>query len=210
MAVAARNASLNAVDVGELMEADALTALRGLRDQAQQYDLILLDPPKLANTERQLDKATRLQGPEPAGGEAAGPRGCAAHLVVQRRDEHGPVPEGGGRCRASMRNETCASSVACTNRATTQCPLAFPEAEHLKGLVLQADWTPPAVHLRADRLLLLDELDERAEAALGVMNATVVPLAARAWGLVDGSCTGGDHAGQRLGTVGHAIADVVH
>jgi 23S rRNA (cytosine1962-C5)-methyltransferase len=51
LATAARNADLNAVDIGELMEADAFTALRGLRDRAKQYDLICLDPPKLANSE---------------------------------------------------------------------------------------------------------------------------------------------------------------
>ena len=41
------------------MEADAFTALRGLRDRAEQYDLICLDPPKLANTEGQVEKASR-------------------------------------------------------------------------------------------------------------------------------------------------------
>ncbi|MFZ4721443.1 MAG: class I SAM-dependent rRNA methyltransferase, partial [Ilumatobacteraceae bacterium] len=59
LAVAARNGELNGVDVGELMEADAFTALRGQRDRARQYDLICLDPPKLANNDKQLDKASR-------------------------------------------------------------------------------------------------------------------------------------------------------
>ena len=59
LSIAARNGGLNGVDVGELVEADAFAALRGLRDRARQYDLILLDPPKLANTEAQVDKASR-------------------------------------------------------------------------------------------------------------------------------------------------------
>ena len=54
-----RNAELNGVDLGEVIEGDAFTVLRGLRDRARQFDLVLLDPPKLAATERQVDKASR-------------------------------------------------------------------------------------------------------------------------------------------------------
>ena len=57
--LARRNAELNGVDIGEVVEADAFTYLRGLRDRARQYDMIILDPPKLAATAGQLDKATR-------------------------------------------------------------------------------------------------------------------------------------------------------
>lgn len=54
-----RNAELNGVAMGEQIEGNAFEELRRLRDRAQTFDLIVLDPPKLANTERHVDKATR-------------------------------------------------------------------------------------------------------------------------------------------------------
>jgi len=59
LALARRNAEVNDLDIGELVEADAFSELRRLRDRARQYDLIVLDPPKLAANERQLPKASR-------------------------------------------------------------------------------------------------------------------------------------------------------
>ena len=58
---------------------------------------------------------------------------------MQRRDEHGPVPEGGGRRRPRC-SEKPASSVA-TSPATTPCPL--PSRLSTSGLTSPSD--PPPV-----------------------------------------------------------------
>ena len=117
-----RNGELNGVDVGELMEADAFTALRGLRDRAQQYDLICLDPPKLANNEQPARQGvTRLQGPQPARRQAARSRWHAADLVVQRRDDAWTCSRRWSPAPRSTRSAPCASSAACTSRAITRC-----------------------------------------------------------------------------------------
>ncbi len=54
-----RNAELNGVDAGELIEANAFEELRRFRDRRREFDLIILDPPKLAHNDRHLDRATR-------------------------------------------------------------------------------------------------------------------------------------------------------
>jgi 23S rRNA (cytosine1962-C5)-methyltransferase len=41
------------------MEADVFQALRGLRDRAEKYDMIILDPPKFAPTAAHVEKAAR-------------------------------------------------------------------------------------------------------------------------------------------------------
>lgn len=139
LAVAARNGALNGVDVGELMEADAFTALRGLRDRAQQYDLILLDPPKLANTERQLDKATRaykdlnlLAVKLLAPGGVLMTWSCSGAMTM---DLFQKVVAG-----AALDAKREVRIIGRLHQPSDHpVPLAFPEAEYLKGLVLQAD-----------------------------------------------------------------------
>lgn len=58
---AQRNAQLNGIDDGrgQWHEADVFKHLRLLRDQARQFDLIVLDPPKLAPTVQHVDRAAR-------------------------------------------------------------------------------------------------------------------------------------------------------
>ena len=58
---ARRNASLNRMDPArfEWMQADAFQALRTLRDQAREFDLIVLDPPKFAPTAKHAPAAAR-------------------------------------------------------------------------------------------------------------------------------------------------------
>ncbi len=41
------------------VEGDAFTVLRNLREQGRQYDVVILDPPKFAHSQRQIDRATR-------------------------------------------------------------------------------------------------------------------------------------------------------
>ena len=139
LAVAARNAALNGVDIGELMEADAFTALRGLRDRARQYDLICLDPPKLANTEQQLDKASRaykdlnlLAVKLLAPGGTLLTWSCSGAMTMELFQK---VVAG-----AALDAKRTVRIVGRLHQPSDHpVPLAFPEAEYLKGLVLQAD-----------------------------------------------------------------------
>ena len=139
LAVAARNGALNGVDVGELMEADAFLALRGLRDRAQQYDLILLDPPKLANTERQLDKATRaykdlnlLAVKLLAPGGVLLTWSCSGAMSM---DLFQKVVAG-----AALDAKREARIIGRFHQPSDHpVPLAFPEAEYLKGLIVQSE-----------------------------------------------------------------------
>jgi 23S rRNA (cytosine1962-C5)-methyltransferase len=139
LATARRNAELNAVDIGELVEADAFTALRGLRDRARQYDLIILDPPKLANTEGQLDKASRAyKDLNLLATKLLSPGGtlltfsCSGAMSM---DLFQKVVAG-----AALDAKRTVRIVDRLHQAGDHpVPLAFPEAEYLKGLVLQAD-----------------------------------------------------------------------
>lgn len=58
---AERNLALNPFDqaLSEFREADVFETVRKLRDQGRQFDLIILDPPKFAPTERHVEKAAR-------------------------------------------------------------------------------------------------------------------------------------------------------
>ncbi|MGD9703048.1 MAG: class I SAM-dependent rRNA methyltransferase [Acidimicrobiia bacterium] len=59
LALAARNLECNGCPPGELVEADAFADLRRLRAQSERYDLIVLDPPKLAHRADQVERSTR-------------------------------------------------------------------------------------------------------------------------------------------------------
>ena len=61
MAAARNNAQVNGLDDGRVswIEADVFKYLRLLRDQARQFDLIVLDPPKLAPTVQHVERAAR-------------------------------------------------------------------------------------------------------------------------------------------------------
>lgn len=136
--VARRNGSLNGVDVGELMEADAFTALRGLRDRAKQYDLILLDPPKLAASEAQIEKASRaykdlnlLAAKLLAPGGVLMTWSCSGAMTMDlfQKVVAGAALDARRELRIIGRLH---------QPSDHPVPLSFPEAEYLKGLVLQA------------------------------------------------------------------------
>ena len=61
LAAARRIAARNGCNVArmEWWEADAFQALRKLRDQGRAFDLVILDPPKLAPTAQHVEKAAR-------------------------------------------------------------------------------------------------------------------------------------------------------
>ena len=137
--VARRNGEVNGLDVGELMEADAFTALRGLRDRARQYDLIALDPPKLANNERQLEKASRAyKDLNLLAVKLLAPGGMLLTWSCS------------GAMSAELFQKVVAGAALDANRTVRivgrlgqpsdhPVPLAFPEAEYLKGLILEAE-----------------------------------------------------------------------
>ena len=137
--VARRNGALNGVDVGELTEADAFTALRGLRDRARQYDMILLDPPKLAATDSQVEKASRaykdlnlLAVKLLAPGGVLMTWSCSGAMPMELFQK---VVAG-----AALDAKRTVRIVGRLHQPSDHpVPLAFPEAEYLKGLVLQAD-----------------------------------------------------------------------
>ncbi len=56
-----RQRELNGLDAGrsETLCADAFEALRGFRDRGRSFDLVVLDPPKFAETRAHLDRACR-------------------------------------------------------------------------------------------------------------------------------------------------------
>ena len=59
LAVAERNLTLNGAPTDGVREGDVFKVLREYRDSGQTFDLIILDPPKFAQTQAQLNKATR-------------------------------------------------------------------------------------------------------------------------------------------------------
>jgi 23S rRNA (cytosine1962-C5)-methyltransferase len=141
--VAVRNGALNGVDVGELIEGDAFTLLRGLRDRARQYDLILLDPPKLAASEAQVAKATRaykdlnlLAAKLLAPGGVLLTWSCSGAMTMElfQKVVAGAALDAG--------RDGAGRELRIIGRlhqpADHPVPLTFPEAEYLKGLILQA------------------------------------------------------------------------
>jgi 23S rRNA (cytosine1962-C5)-methyltransferase len=59
LALARANVKLNALPEAEYLEADVFQSLRRLRDQARNFDVIVLDPPKFAPTAAHAEKASR-------------------------------------------------------------------------------------------------------------------------------------------------------
>jgi 23S rRNA (cytosine1962-C5)-methyltransferase len=57
--LAARNLTVNGIDDADLLEGDAFALLRQLRGESEEYDLIVLDPPKLAQRAEHVERATR-------------------------------------------------------------------------------------------------------------------------------------------------------
>lgn len=56
---AAVNLAANGYDSGTLVEADAFEELRRMRDGRERFDLVIIDPPKLAQNDAQVSRATR-------------------------------------------------------------------------------------------------------------------------------------------------------
>jgi 23S rRNA (cytosine1962-C5)-methyltransferase len=136
---AVRNGQLNAVDIGEQIEGDAFAELRKLRDRARSYDLIMLDPPKFAATEAQVERASRaykdlnlLAAKLLAPGGILMTFSCSGGMSADlfQKVVAGAALDARRNLRIIGRLE---------QPSDHPVPLSFPEAAYLKGLVLEAE-----------------------------------------------------------------------
>ncbi len=136
---ARRNAELNQVEVGEQIEGDAFAELRKLRDRARSYDLILLDPPKLAPTEAQVERASRAyKDLNLLAAKLLAPGG----ILMTFSCSGGMSPDlfqkvVAGAALDARRNVRIIGRL--DQPSDHPVPLNFPEAAYLKGLILEAD-----------------------------------------------------------------------
>lgn len=137
--IATRNAELNDVASGEQIEGDAFNELRRLRDRARSFDLIMLDPPKLAQTESQVDRASRaykdlnlLAAKLLAPGGILMTFSCSGGMSAELFQK-----VVAGAALDAKRNLRIIGRL--DQPSDHPVPLAFPEAAYLKGLILQAD-----------------------------------------------------------------------
>ncbi|MBK7589951.1 MAG: class I SAM-dependent methyltransferase [Betaproteobacteria bacterium] len=121
----------------EWRDADAFTELRRLRDAAASFDLIVLDPPKLAPTAHHAEKASRaykdinllaLKLLRPGGLLATFSCSGGVDAALFRKIVAGAALD--ARADAAVIGHFAAA-------ADHPCSLAFPEGEYLKGLLLR-------------------------------------------------------------------------
>ena len=139
-ALARRNAELNGVapERFRIDERDAFLALRDYRDRARSFDLIVLDPPKFAESRAQVERAARgykdlnllaLKLLRPGGSLFT--FSCSGHMkpdLFQKVVADAAVDAG--------RDAVILDRLEQPPDHPT--PLAFPEASYLKGLVVLA------------------------------------------------------------------------
>jgi 23S rRNA (cytosine1962-C5)-methyltransferase len=138
LALAAENGRANGVDIGHVVEADAFSELRRLRDRGEVFDVIVLDPPKLAHGSAQVDKASRAY--KDLNLLAAKLLSPGGHLFTFSCS---------GAVNAGLFQKIVAGAALDARRemhiverlsqpADHPVPLTFPEADYLTGLVLRA------------------------------------------------------------------------
>jgi len=132
----ARNPGLDATRA-EWRDADAFAELRRMRDAAASFDLIVVDPPKLAPTARHAEKAARAYKDinllafkllRPGGLLATFSCSGGVDAALFRKIVAGAALD--ARADAAVIGHFAAS-------ADHPCSLAFPEGEYLKGLLLR-------------------------------------------------------------------------
>ncbi len=117
--------------------ADAPTALRGLRDRARSFDLIVLDPPRLVGSEAQREKGMRAyKDINLLGLKLLRPGGILASFscsgLVSAADLQRAIAFAAADAGRTVRIlETLGQP------ADHPVPLAFPEAGYLKGFILE-------------------------------------------------------------------------
>ena len=139
LALARENAALNGFDDGraEWLEADVFAALRTLRDQGRNFDLVVLDPPKFAPTAGHAERAARaykdinllaLKLLRPSGVLVT--FSCSGGISAElfQKIVAGAAADAGVDAGVLERLQADADHPV---------TLAFPEGEYLKGLVLE-------------------------------------------------------------------------
>jgi 23S rRNA (cytosine1962-C5)-methyltransferase len=134
-----KNLELNGLDTGESIVADAFTALRDFRDRGRRFDLIILDPPKLAPTKAQVDRAARAyKDINLLAAKLLNPGGilftfsCSGGVSADlfQKILFGACLDAGREMRIIHR---------LSQGSDHPVPLTFPESWYLKGLVIQVD-----------------------------------------------------------------------
>lgn len=120
-------------------EADVFAELRSLRAAGERYDLVILDPPKFANTAAHADRAARaykdinlqaLQLLAPGGLLMTYSCSGGVDAELFRKIVAGAALDAGRTARAVQHLHGAADHPV---------DLAFPEGDYLKGLLLQVD-----------------------------------------------------------------------
>jgi 23S rRNA (cytosine1962-C5)-methyltransferase len=133
------NARLNDTEPGELIVGDAGEQLRRLRDRRAEFDLIILDPPKFAPTQKNLDRASRAyKDVNLLGAKLLAPGGrlltfsCSGAVSI---DLFQKIVAG-----AALDAKRSMSIVQRLGQPVDHpVLLSYPESEYLKGLLLQAN-----------------------------------------------------------------------
>jgi len=137
---AAANFTLNGLQTPTQFEcADAPTALRGLRDRARSFDLVILDPPRLVGSEAQRPKGMRAyKDINLLGIKLLRPGGILASFscsgLVSAADLLKAIAFAAADAGRTVRIlETLGQP------ADHPIPLAFPEAGYLKGFIAEVE-----------------------------------------------------------------------
>lgn len=133
------NARLNDSEPGELIVGDAGEQLRRMRDRRAEFDLIILDPPKFAPTQKNLDRASRAyKDVNLLGAKLLAPGGrlltfsCSGAVSI---DLFQKIVAG-----AALDAKRSLSIVQRLGQPVDHpVLLSYPESEYLKGLLLQAN-----------------------------------------------------------------------
>jgi 23S rRNA (cytosine1962-C5)-methyltransferase len=133
------NARLNDTEPGELIVGDAGEQLRRMRDRRAEFDLIILDPPKFAPTQKNLDRASRAyKDVNLLGAKLLAPGGrlltfsCSGAVSI---DLFQKIVAG-----AALDAKRSLSIVQRLGQPVDHpVLLSYPESEYLKGLLLQAN-----------------------------------------------------------------------
>jgi 23S rRNA (cytosine1962-C5)-methyltransferase len=140
LAAGRRNLEINALDASraEWIAADVFAHLRKLRDQGRRFDLIILDPPKFAPTEKHVPKAARaykdinlwaMKLLAPGGHLLTFSCSGAVGPDLFQKIVAGAAADARGDLQIRRRLGACLDHPV---------SIHFPEGEYLKGLWLQA------------------------------------------------------------------------
>ena len=146
LAVGQRNLALNPLlDASRAIwrEADVFAELRTLRGSGEQYDLIVLDPPKFAHTAAHADRAARAyKDINLSALRLLAPGGllmtysCSGGVTAELFQK---IVAGAALDAGASTKMTARIVQRLHGAADHPVDLAFPEGEYLKGLLLQVD-----------------------------------------------------------------------